>query len=173
MLELAACGAKILHLRSVEYGRRYGVPIHVRSSFSTENRHDRHRIDGGPFRGTRDHQRRRARPQRGEGDGRRRARQAGRGRGDLPRAGRRRDQHRHDRAEHLDGRHRAHGRLVHAALHRRADGARRPAEGARAGRLRGPALRRPRRQAVADRRRACARTPVCRRRSSRRWPTPA
>jgi aspartate kinase len=34
MLELAACGAKILHLRSVEYGRRYGVPIHVRSSFS-------------------------------------------------------------------------------------------------------------------------------------------
>jgi aspartate kinase len=35
MLELAACGAKILHLRSVEYGRRYDVPIHVRSSFST------------------------------------------------------------------------------------------------------------------------------------------
>jgi aspartate kinase len=35
MLELAACGAKILHLRSVEYGRRYEVPIHVRSSFST------------------------------------------------------------------------------------------------------------------------------------------
>ncbi|MCW2646933.1 MAG: aspartate kinase [Pseudonocardiales bacterium] len=34
MLELAASGAKILHLRSVEYGRRYGVPIHVRSSFS-------------------------------------------------------------------------------------------------------------------------------------------
>jgi aspartate kinase len=37
MLELAACGAKILHLRSVEYGRRYGVPIHVRSSFSTRS----------------------------------------------------------------------------------------------------------------------------------------
>ena len=36
MLELAACGAKILHLRSVEYGRRYGVPIRVRSSFSTK-----------------------------------------------------------------------------------------------------------------------------------------
>jgi aspartate kinase len=36
MLELAACGAKILHLRSVEYGRRYSVPIHVRSSFSTK-----------------------------------------------------------------------------------------------------------------------------------------
>jgi aspartate kinase len=37
MLELAACGAKILHLRSVEYGRRYGVPIHVRSSFSNKS----------------------------------------------------------------------------------------------------------------------------------------
>jgi aspartate kinase len=37
MLELAACGAKILHLRSVEYGRRYGVPIHVRSSFSNQS----------------------------------------------------------------------------------------------------------------------------------------
>jgi aspartate kinase len=36
MLELAACGAKILHLRSVEYARRYSVPIHVRSSFSTK-----------------------------------------------------------------------------------------------------------------------------------------
>jgi aspartate kinase len=34
MLELAACGAKILHLRSVEYARRFNVPIHVRSSFS-------------------------------------------------------------------------------------------------------------------------------------------
>lgn len=34
MLELAACGAKILHLRSVEYARRFGVPIHVRSSYS-------------------------------------------------------------------------------------------------------------------------------------------
>ena len=34
MLELAASGAKILHLRAVEYARRYGVPIHVRSSFS-------------------------------------------------------------------------------------------------------------------------------------------
>jgi aspartate kinase len=36
MLELAACGAKILHLRAVEYGRRYSVPIHVRSSFSSK-----------------------------------------------------------------------------------------------------------------------------------------
>ncbi|QNN54632.1 aspartate kinase [Nocardioides mesophilus] len=34
MLEMAACGAKILHLRCVEYARRYEMPIHVRSSFS-------------------------------------------------------------------------------------------------------------------------------------------
>ena len=34
MLEMAACGAKILHLRCVEYARRYRMPIHVRSSFS-------------------------------------------------------------------------------------------------------------------------------------------
>ena len=33
-LEMAAHGAKILHLRAVEYARRYQVPIHVRSSFS-------------------------------------------------------------------------------------------------------------------------------------------
>ena len=34
MLELAASGAKVLHLRCVEYARRYNIPIHVRSSFS-------------------------------------------------------------------------------------------------------------------------------------------
>ena len=33
MLELAAAGAKVLHSRSVEYARRNGVPVHVRSSF--------------------------------------------------------------------------------------------------------------------------------------------
>ena len=36
MLELAACGAKVLHLRSVEYARRAGIPIHVRSSYSNK-----------------------------------------------------------------------------------------------------------------------------------------
>ena len=34
MLELAAAGAKVLHIRAVEYARRHGVPLHVRSSFS-------------------------------------------------------------------------------------------------------------------------------------------
>jgi aspartate kinase len=33
MLELAAAGAKVLQSRSVEYARRYGVRLHVRSSF--------------------------------------------------------------------------------------------------------------------------------------------
>jgi aspartate kinase len=34
MLELAASGSKVLHLRSVEYARRFDIPIHVRSSFT-------------------------------------------------------------------------------------------------------------------------------------------
>ncbi|GAA4704147.1 aspartate kinase [Pseudonocardia yuanmonensis] len=34
MLELAACGAKVLHLRAVEYARRYNVPLRVRSSYN-------------------------------------------------------------------------------------------------------------------------------------------
>ncbi len=37
MLEMAACGAKILHLRCVEYARRENVRVHVRSSFSTKD----------------------------------------------------------------------------------------------------------------------------------------
>jgi aspartate kinase len=34
MLELAACGAKVLHLRAVEYARRYHVPLRVRCSYN-------------------------------------------------------------------------------------------------------------------------------------------
>jgi len=34
MLELAACGARVLMLRSVEYARRHGIVLHVRSSFT-------------------------------------------------------------------------------------------------------------------------------------------
>ena len=37
MLEMAACGAKILHLRCVEYARRENVAVHVRSSFSDKD----------------------------------------------------------------------------------------------------------------------------------------
>ncbi|MBW3664619.1 MAG: aspartate kinase [Actinobacteria bacterium] len=36
MLELAAQGARVLQVRSVEFGRNYGVTIHVRSSFSED-----------------------------------------------------------------------------------------------------------------------------------------
>jgi len=36
MLELAGLGAKVLQTRSVEFAKRYGVTIHVRSSFSNE-----------------------------------------------------------------------------------------------------------------------------------------
>ena len=34
MLELASLGAKVLQIRSVEFGMKFGVPIHVRSSFN-------------------------------------------------------------------------------------------------------------------------------------------
>jgi aspartate kinase len=36
MLELASLGAKVLQIRSVKFGKRYAVPIHVRSTFSEE-----------------------------------------------------------------------------------------------------------------------------------------
>ena len=34
MLELAAAGTKVLYIRAVEYARRHGVTLHVRSSFN-------------------------------------------------------------------------------------------------------------------------------------------
>lgn len=36
MLELASLGAKVLQIRSVEFAKRYQVPVHVRSSFSQD-----------------------------------------------------------------------------------------------------------------------------------------
>jgi aspartate kinase len=36
MLEMASMGAKVLQIRSVKFAMRYGVPIHVRSSFSAD-----------------------------------------------------------------------------------------------------------------------------------------
>jgi aspartate kinase len=36
MLEMASLGAKVLQIRSVEFGMKYNVPIHVRSSFNEE-----------------------------------------------------------------------------------------------------------------------------------------
>ncbi|HTA04348.1 MAG TPA: aspartate kinase [Streptosporangiaceae bacterium] len=49
MLEMAACGTKVLMLRCVEYARRYGIPIHVRSSFS--NRDGTWVVDAGQAEG--------------------------------------------------------------------------------------------------------------------------
>jgi aspartate kinase len=34
MIELASTGAKVLEIRSVEFAKKYSVPVHVRSSFS-------------------------------------------------------------------------------------------------------------------------------------------
>ncbi|MCF8036505.1 MAG: aspartate kinase [Desulfobacteraceae bacterium] len=36
MLEMASLGAKVLQIRSVEFAKKYDVPIHVRSSFNEE-----------------------------------------------------------------------------------------------------------------------------------------
>ena len=65
MLELAASGARVLALRSVEYARNHGVKIHVRSSF---NESEGTWVDQGGGHGTGDHLGRRPRHERGEGD---------------------------------------------------------------------------------------------------------
>lgn len=36
MLEMAALGAKVLQARSVEFAKKYGVPVHVRSTFKSD-----------------------------------------------------------------------------------------------------------------------------------------
>jgi len=36
MLEMASLGAKVLQIRSVEFAKKYNVPVHVRSSFTEE-----------------------------------------------------------------------------------------------------------------------------------------
>ena len=40
MLELATAGAGVMHNRSIEFAKKFGVPVHVRSSFSDSPRHD-------------------------------------------------------------------------------------------------------------------------------------
>ena len=53
MLELASLGAGVMHSRSIEFGKKYQVPIHVRSSLTgpqagitTDGRYGRARIAG-------------------------------------------------------------------------------------------------------------------------------
>ncbi len=36
MLEMASMGAKVLHIRSVEFAKKYKVPVHVRSTFTND-----------------------------------------------------------------------------------------------------------------------------------------
>ena len=36
MLELASLGAGVMHSRSIEFAKKFSVPIHVRSSFSDQ-----------------------------------------------------------------------------------------------------------------------------------------
>ena len=172
MLELAAAGAKVLHLRCVEYARRSGMPIHVRSSFTQREGTLGHATTKGRH-GAGDHLRGRPRPQRGQDHGRRRARQARRGRRDLPGRRRRRGQHRHDRAERLGRHDRSHRHHVHAAEGRRRSGRRRRCAASRtrsASSSCSTTTRSARSRSSAP---ACAPTPASRRRSSRRSPTPA
>ena len=102
MLEMCASGAKILHLRCVEYARRYHMPIHVRSSFSQKARHlgrtpssEGEVVEQAIIAGvTHDRSEAKITVVGCPGQGRR-------GGPDLRGARRRGHQHRHDRAEHL------------------------------------------------------------------------
>ena len=173
---MAACGAKVLHLRCVEYARRFDIPIHVRSSFSQQEgtwvttaatARRRRPMEAA------DHRRRRPRPQRGQGHRRRRARQARRGRRDLRGARRRRDQHRHDRAERLGRRRPAaptsRSRCPRPTASRRSTALRRRSRTRSASSRCSTTTRSARSRWSAP---ACAPTPASRRRSSRRSPTP-
>ena len=172
MLELAASGAKVLMLRCVEYARREGIPVHVRSSYSllpgtivsgsmedlpveqaiiTGVAHDRSEgkitVYGVPDR-------------------------PGEAAQIFRVARRRRDQHRHDRAERVGRGQQARRHLLHAARSATA-------------RPRSPRWRRsstpsatPTSSSTSTSARspwsapACARTPASRPSSSARWPTP-
>ena len=150
---MAAAGAKVLMLRWVEYARRYGVPLRVRSSFSNKTgtlvtgsmedlpveqaiitgvAHDRSRGQG--------HRDRRCRTTPA-------SRPASSAWSPTPRSTSTWS------CRTSPGRHRPHRHHLHAAQDRRPDGGGRAGEGQAGDRLRPGALRRPRRQGVADRRR--------------------
>ena len=97
MLELASAGAGVMHNRSIEFAKKFAVPIHVRSSFSDQSGHD-------------DRRRARSRPTRpvcGAALVKDEARvtvlgvpdRPGHGAGDLLEDRRQEHRHRHDRAE--------------------------------------------------------------------------
>ncbi len=166
MLELAASGAKILHLRCVEYARRYDVPLVVRSSFSHK---PGTRITGEPpveqaiISGVA-HDLSEARiTVVGVPD------KPGEAARDLPDDRRRRGQHRHDRAERL-GRGRSHRHLLHPAQGRPRHAVTALAKVQAERGLRVGAVGRARRQGVAGRCRDALATPASPRPSSRRSP---
>ena len=169
MLEMAASGAKVLQLRSVEYARTHGVRIHCRSSFDPspgtfvigEDETMEHPLITAVTHSTEEARitlTRRARPSR-------------RRRGDLPGAGRRQLQRRHDHPERAArGGPRRRG-VVHDRLRGRArrrararTGPGRPGHRARST----PIPRSARSRSSAP---ACAPTPAWPRRCSRRWPS--
>ncbi len=153
MLEMAACGAKVLMLRCVEYARRYNIPVHVRSSYSdkpgtvvtgsiedipmedpilTGVAHDRSEakvtIVGIPdYPGLR--------------------------RQGVPRGRRRRREHRHGAAERLQDRERQDRHHLHLPARQRAGRGGEAGLAQRRNRFQPSALRRSHRQGVADRRR--------------------
>ena len=111
MLEMAASGGRVLALRSVEFARNYGVPLHVRSSFTWEPGTwvtDEEPTMEDPIISGVTHD-----AQRGQGHDHRCAGPTGHLGGAVRAAGRRRRERRHDRAEHVQGRHHRH--LLHRA----------------------------------------------------------
>jgi hypothetical protein len=110
MLELAAQGAKVLQVRSVEFGRNHGVRIHVRSSFSyttgTWVGPEEDKVEDAIISGVAHDTSEAKLTIQGLPD------RPGVARG-VHGAGRRQRQRRHDRPERLGGR--SHRHLVHAA----------------------------------------------------------
>ena len=163
MLEMAASGAGVLQLRSVEYARNHGVRIHCRSSFEEDARYlcARRRRDHGAA----PHHSRHPLDLRGACHPRRRARRAGRRRAHLQRAGGGERERGHDRAERTGLRGRARGDLLHGPARGPASRARRA--GAAGGvRLRRAARPRGDGQGLDRREPECARTRASRRRCS-------
>ena len=101
MLELASLGAGVMHSRSIEFAKKYGVPIHVRSSFSDAagtwivDERDAERL-GAPVTGAALAKDEARITIRGVPD------RPGVVHADLPHDRRRQDRRRHDRSERLD-----------------------------------------------------------------------
>ncbi len=127
MLELASLGAGVMHSRSIEFAKKFDVPIHVRSSFTDV---PGTMIVAEPESPDQAGQRRGAGEGRGPRHDRGRARPARHEPGDLLQDRRQEHRGRHDRAER---RRRRQGRhLVHRAARRAADDARSRRRGRRA-----------------------------------------